>query len=318
MSDLSVALPKGSRVLVTGLGGFLASHVAKQLLDRGYKVRGTVRDPSANAWITDEMFADATQRGDLELVALDFTTASPSTYESAVKGVDGVLHVAAIQTFDPNPDNVIPHVVGSVTALLKAASQEPTVKRFVYTSSSVAAFMPNPFSDETIMVRRDSWNDAALAAVQTPQPNDPRMGGLVYMASKAAAEKALWKFAAEDPPFVVNVVSPYTLIGPILHKSFVDKNLPSWVNQLYHGKVDYIQHLPARKSRMQPDLHLASNTRVTLSLLCQRQRRSTSSHCSPPRPRGSRRPYPGMMYSFQLEHSSVNVAEEVSGEEVHR
>lgn len=248
MADLPTSIPKGSKILITGIAGFLAGHIAKQLLERGFKVRGTVRDPSTAKWVTDEMFGDATQRGDFELAALDFTTASDSDYEAAVKGVDGVMHVATIQTFDPNPDNVIPPVVGSVTSLLKAASREPTVKRFVYTSSSVASFMPNPFTDEASFVGRDSWNDMALAAVQAPQPEDPRFGALVYMASKAAAEKAFWKFAEEEKPhFVVNVVSPYTLIGPILHKSFVDKNLPGWINMLYHGDVSYIGNIPARK-----------------------------------------------------------------------
>ena len=248
MSDLPIAIPKGSKILITGIAGFLAGHIAKQLLDRGFKVRGTVRDTSAAKWVTDEMFAEATQRGDLELAALDFTTASDSDYEAAVKGVDGVMHVATIQTFDPNPDNVIPPVVGSVTALLKAASREPTIKRFVYTSSSVASFMPNPFTDEASFVGRDSWNEFALAAVQAPQLDNPMFGGIVYMASKAAAEKAFWKFAAEEKPhFVVNAVSPYTLIGPILHKSFVNKNLPGWVNWLYQGDTSYIGTIPGRK-----------------------------------------------------------------------
>ncbi len=31
-------------VLVTGAAGFLATHVVKQLLEGGYRVRGTVRD----------------------------------------------------------------------------------------------------------------------------------------------------------------------------------------------------------------------------------------------------------------------------------
>lgn len=38
------ALPKGSLVLVTGVNGYIASHIAKNLLDNSYRVRGTVRD----------------------------------------------------------------------------------------------------------------------------------------------------------------------------------------------------------------------------------------------------------------------------------
>jgi hypothetical protein len=36
------AIPKGSRVVVTGANGFIASHVVKQLLENGYKVYPTV------------------------------------------------------------------------------------------------------------------------------------------------------------------------------------------------------------------------------------------------------------------------------------
>lgn len=247
MSDLPTAIPRGSWILITGIAGFLASHITKQLLERGFKVRGTVRDPSAATWVTDEMFADANRRGQLEIVALDFAASPASAYAAAVRGVHGILHVATIQTFDPNPNNVITPVINSVTALLDAAAREPTVKQFVYTSSSVAAFMPNPFSDEVTIVGRDSWNDAAVAAAWGPA-DTPLHGALIYMASKLEAEKTVWNFAAEKKSqFTVNVVSPYTLVGPILHKSYTDKSLPGWINQLYHGDVDFIKNVPARE-----------------------------------------------------------------------
>ena len=35
---------KNSPVCVTGASGFIATHVVEQLLERGYKVNGTVRD----------------------------------------------------------------------------------------------------------------------------------------------------------------------------------------------------------------------------------------------------------------------------------
>lgn len=37
----NLALPKGSRVVVSGANGFIASHVVKQLLENGYKVHNT-------------------------------------------------------------------------------------------------------------------------------------------------------------------------------------------------------------------------------------------------------------------------------------
>jgi nucleoside-diphosphate-sugar epimerase len=40
------AIPKDSLVLVTGVNGYIASHVADQLMEAGYRVRGTTRSLS--------------------------------------------------------------------------------------------------------------------------------------------------------------------------------------------------------------------------------------------------------------------------------
>ncbi|MBE7181518.1 MAG: GDP-mannose 4,6-dehydratase [Terriglobus roseus] len=47
------AIPKGSIVAVTGVNGFIGSHVADQLLAAGYKVRGVVRDAEKTKWLLD-------------------------------------------------------------------------------------------------------------------------------------------------------------------------------------------------------------------------------------------------------------------------
>jgi nucleoside-diphosphate-sugar epimerase len=44
MDFIGSAIPKGSLVLVTGVNGFIGSHVADQFLAAGYRVRGTARD----------------------------------------------------------------------------------------------------------------------------------------------------------------------------------------------------------------------------------------------------------------------------------
>lgn len=41
---MASAIPKYSLVLVTGVHGFLSSHIADQFLEAGYRVRGTTRD----------------------------------------------------------------------------------------------------------------------------------------------------------------------------------------------------------------------------------------------------------------------------------
>lgn len=41
----------GSTILVTGVSGFIGSHIAQQLLDAGYCVVGVTRDANKNAWL---------------------------------------------------------------------------------------------------------------------------------------------------------------------------------------------------------------------------------------------------------------------------
>jgi cinnamoyl-CoA reductase len=43
---------QGRTVCVTGAGGFIASWLVKRLLEKGYTVRGTVRNPGA--WLNDD------------------------------------------------------------------------------------------------------------------------------------------------------------------------------------------------------------------------------------------------------------------------
>lgn len=60
-------LPEGSLILVTGVNGFIGSHVADQILLAGYRVRGTARDAKKSEWITT-FFDGRYGKGKFELV----------------------------------------------------------------------------------------------------------------------------------------------------------------------------------------------------------------------------------------------------------
>lgn len=84
------AIPEGSLVLVTGANGFIGSHVIDQLLQLGYKVRGTVRSPKKAAWVK-EMFEKKYGAGMFELVEVaDMST--PGAFDEAIKGASGSSH----------------------------------------------------------------------------------------------------------------------------------------------------------------------------------------------------------------------------------
>ncbi|HOM05842.1 MAG TPA: NAD-dependent epimerase/dehydratase family protein, partial [Candidatus Kapabacteria bacterium] len=73
------------RVLVTGATGFIGSHVADKLLQKGYRVRCIARKSSNLRWLEGK---------DFEIVE-----ASLDNQDSLVKAVDGVdyiYHVAGL------------------------------------------------------------------------------------------------------------------------------------------------------------------------------------------------------------------------------
>lgn len=78
-------------ILVTGASGFVAAHVVRAFLHRGYNVRGTVRSEKAASAVLETHPEYASQ--------LSFSIvpdiAAPHAFDAAVKGVDGVCRCMA-------------------------------------------------------------------------------------------------------------------------------------------------------------------------------------------------------------------------------
>jgi len=246
MAEFETRIPKGSLVLVTGANGYVAAQVVKHFLERGYRVRGTVRDLERASWLVSDVFKTYADRSDLELVQVR-DMAADHAFDDAVRGVSAIAHVASVVTFGPDPNRVIPQTIRGAVSILEAALREPSVRSFVYTSSIVAAAIPRPGVDTH--VDRDTWNDAAVRTAWTPPPyEDSRArGSIVYMASKVEAEKAVWKFVAEKKPyFAVNTIGPSTILGEPLHISHI-QSPNSWLKQLYDGNFNLLENFPACK-----------------------------------------------------------------------
>ncbi|KAJ5376514.1 hypothetical protein N7509_013400 [Penicillium cosmopolitanum] len=238
MPGPNVTMPKGSLVLVTGANSYLASHVILQFLERGYKVRGTVRDIEKTSWLVEDLFKTASENGSFELVRVPNFIAS-NAFDEAVKGVSAVIHVATLG-LDPNPNNVLPQIVVATHSILESASKEPSVKEFVYTSSVAAMVIP---SMEQVHLTFDSWNDAVVELAWAPPPYKPSRAYIVYAAGKTIAEKALWEYVEKRAPhFNVNSITPASIMGECLSKSHAE--LPQmFVKALYDGDLIALQQL---------------------------------------------------------------------------
>lgn len=80
----NLAIPKGSWILVTGVNGYIASHIANQLLQFGYNVRGTVRDQSKSKWIK-ELFEAKYENCSFELVQVEDAVCS-GAFDNVIRG----------------------------------------------------------------------------------------------------------------------------------------------------------------------------------------------------------------------------------------
>ena len=77
-------LQPGSKILVTGVNGLVASHVADQALRAGYNVVGTVRDAKKAQWMKDR-FEKEYGKGCFEISTVP-DMAAEGAFDEAVKG----------------------------------------------------------------------------------------------------------------------------------------------------------------------------------------------------------------------------------------
>jgi dihydroflavonol-4-reductase len=162
-------------LLVTGATGYLGSALVKLLTEEGLPVRATIRSEERARVLSagvETVFADLAEQGSLE---------------QAMRGCDGVFHLAA--SLGPSPEDTRRANVDGTARVLAAAAQAG-VRRVVYTSSSAAIVAPSG------LVSEQAPNRTALT--------DP------YSTSKAEAEGLVFAAVAEGlDACMVNVLGGY-------------------------------------------------------------------------------------------------------------
>jgi UDP-glucose 4-epimerase len=197
------------RVFVTGVAGFLGSHLADHFLRAGSSVAGI-----------DNLLGGAKENvpADVEFVVAD--CANREAYVGLLDGVDVVYHCAAgpwegLSVFSPYL--VHQHTAGSTAAVLSAAAAA-RVRRFVFCSSMARyGAQPPPFTED-----------------MTPAPTDP------YGVSKYSAE-LLVRNVCEIYGIEWVIAVPHNIIGP--RQKFDDpyRNVASiMINRMLRGQQPII------------------------------------------------------------------------------
>ncbi|XP_024534618.1 cinnamoyl-CoA reductase 1-like [Selaginella moellendorffii] len=191
----------GKRACVIGAGGFIASWIVTKLLDRGYKVHGTVRDPDDNEKYGHlKKLPGAGERLSLfRADVLDYESLVP-----AVRGCDVVFHTACpvAHKFE-DPDAVLKPAMDGTRNVMEAC-HKGNIKHVVFTSSGAAIlFDPNRPPDH--IIDESCWSD----------PEFCRKSKNWYMLAKTESEKLVCKLGDEFGIHVV-VICPVFVLGPIL------------------------------------------------------------------------------------------------------
>jgi NAD dependent epimerase/dehydratase len=134
-----------NRVLVTGAGGFIGSHVLEALIYSGYQVRAFVLYNSFNSWGWLDQYSPGV-KAELDVFSGDLR--DPYGVKQAMKGCDVVLHLAsliAIPYSYHSPDTYVDTNIKGTLNVLQAA-RDLGVSRLVHTSTSevygTAQFVP--------------------------------------------------------------------------------------------------------------------------------------------------------------------------------
>jgi NAD dependent epimerase/dehydratase len=123
----------GRRVLVTGAGGFIGSHLVEALVREGAQVRAFVRYTSAGTW---GWLDESPLRAELEVLSGDLR--DPETLAPALRDVEVVFHLAALIAIPYSYVTPLAYVRTNVegTVNLLEAARAAGVARVVHTSTS--------------------------------------------------------------------------------------------------------------------------------------------------------------------------------------
>src|SRR4030042_7159451 len=196
------------KVLVTGAGGFIGSHLAEAIVEQGYAVKAFIRYNSKNDWGWIE---DSKYKSEMEVLTGDIRDYDFAY--CAIKGCDTVFHLAALVGIPYSYISPLAYVQTNIigTYNILQAAKECQLENVLITSTS------------------EVYGTAQYVPVDELHPH---VGQSPYAATKIAADQlALSYYRSFGLP--VTIVRPFNTYGPRQSARAV---IPAIITQLLSGK----------------------------------------------------------------------------------
>lgn len=183
-----------TKVFVTGASGFIAKHILRELFEKGYEVRASIRSEKRKGEL-EALYPGKT----LEFAYLDLD--KDDGWDTAMEGCDVLMHTASPFVLDSpkDPQDLIRPAVQGTLRAMKAANAAG-IKRVILTSSC-AAIYKDASKPKTAPSDETNWTTADHPSVSP------------YEASKTLAEKAAWDFVADHPDMALTTINPGGVFG---------------------------------------------------------------------------------------------------------
>lgn len=173
-------------VLVTGGTGFIGSYIIKNLVEKGHSVRAIRRSSKLPFYIPEEILnrVEWVDGDILDIVSLN----------DSMKGIDAVIHSAAIVSFSKKNRQQMYQVNVEGTANMVNTSINHNVKRFLHVSSIAAL---GRTIKPALVTEEKKWEE--------------NQNNTHYAISKHHAEMHVWRGLAEGLEGVI--INPSTVLG---------------------------------------------------------------------------------------------------------
>ncbi|WWD17547.1 hypothetical protein CI109_101988 [Kwoniella shandongensis] len=210
-------------IAITGLNGYIATHVALLFLQNGWTVRGSVRSASTGEKVKkNPVFKRWFDEGKVELVTIeDFTIPDGGeTFRPFLEGVKGVAHLAAPVNQDGKTwEHYKNPTIQGLLGILQAAKDSTTIESISIMSSVASAFALLPPEEQAKKVYGENdWFPLEEVDIKDKRPDEPFAAGMWYCAAKKYSEQAGFKWVEENKPnWAFSILAPPMNYGPPLH-----------------------------------------------------------------------------------------------------